>query len=225
MRFFVLVALAALAHAPAQAFQQPDHSVQQRPAIDPARLALARTTVDFVWPLGTYARMMNGQMQEMMQSIIASSMNMKASDMVGVYGGEAAGQVRDAVGDRTMRDIMAERDPHFEERFRIMNRVMMDEMVPMMTRLEPAVREGLAAAYARRFSETQLTDLNRFFATPSGAAYASESMMLYVDPEVVAAMTAMLPELTKLMPDMMAKVQAATAHLPPPEAEPASPQE
>src|SRR5688572_6983620 len=111
---------------------------------------------------------------------------------------------------------MAKTDPHFQERFSIMNRVTMSSLIPIMNRLEPDIRDGMARVYARKFSAEQLADMNNFFATPSGRAYASESMMLFVDPEIMSLIGKFGPELAKEMPQIMQQVKEATAHLPPP---------
>lgn len=99
---------------------------------------------------------------------------------------------------------------------RITNKVMMGEMGAIMSKVEPAVRDGLANAYARKFTAAQLRDLNRFFETPTGRFYAAESMMLFMDPEVMKSSMAMVPDLMKAMPAIGEKVKQATAHLPPP---------
>ena len=203
--------MAVAAPAPAAA---PTAQVQ----LDPARLALAKTTVDQVWPLGTYQRMMSGSFDQMMDGMMASMLDMKAGDMVGplLPQGEAGDQARGELGGMSMREIMAKADPHFEERMRITNRTMMAEMIPVLSKLEPAIRDGLARAYAGKFTAAQLGDLNAFFATPTGRVYATESLVLFTDPEVMKMMASATPELMKAMPAIMQKVQAATAHLPAP---------
>jgi hypothetical protein len=94
-------------------------------------------------------------------------------------------------------------------------RVMMAEMGTLMADFEPAIRDGLARAYAKRFTPKQLGELNRFFATPTGKAYAADSMVIFMDPEVMTAMTQAMPVMTKQMPAIMSKVEAATADMPP----------
>jgi hypothetical protein len=86
----------------------------------------------------------------------------------------------------------------------------------VMGRYEPAIRDGLAEAYANDLSLTELTDLSHFLQTPSGAAYAAKALVIQSDPAVVAKMQAIMPEIFKAMPAIMEKVQAATADLPKP---------
>jgi hypothetical protein len=179
---------------------------------EPARLALARTAIDAVWPVGTYERMMRGTMTAMMDNMMESMFDMQIGDVVP---GDVA-KTDPKLARQTMREAMTKEDPHFLERMQIMNRVMFEEMIPIVNRFEPELREGLTRAYARKFTAPQLEDLNRFFATPTGRAYGPEAMMTFMDPEVMGQMTKFAPEMMKEMPRIMEKVKAATAHLPPP---------
>jgi hypothetical protein len=92
---------------------------------------------------------------------------------------------------------------------------MGEELTPILTQLEPQLRAGLARAFARRFTVAQLADMNAFFATPSGSAMAGSFLSLFADPDVVLEMSKSAPLLAKAMPGIIAKVEAATAHLPP----------
>jgi hypothetical protein len=201
----------ALAQSPAPA----PVAAPAPPAIDPQRLALARTAVDYVWPLGTYQRMMNGTLDSMMDGIMRSMGDMRMSDMMppGAAGGKP---IDPAVANATLRETMAKADPAFQERMRIMNHVMMSEMEPILSKFEPDLREGLARAYARKFTAAQLEDMNRFFATPTGRIYASEALLTMMDPEVMQTMAKAMPEFVRAVPAIMAKVEQATAHLPRP---------
>lgn len=184
----------------------------QAAAADPERLRLARQTVDFVWPLGTYKKMMGDMMGP--EGMLGAVFDMKLGDVV-APGKEMSAEDK-KIAETTMRDAIAAKDPHFQERMRITMEVMGAEMGAVMTKVEPAVRDGLAKAFARKFTTTQLQDLNVFFATPTGRFYAAESMSLFMDPELLKSMMAMMPELMKAMPAIQEKVKKATAHLPEP---------
>lgn len=182
--------------------------------VDPARLTAARPVVEKLWPLGTYRRMMDSVMTGMMQQIMNQMFDMRAGDFAKAAG--ASGADADAVGDKTLGELASEVDPHFRERTSIATDVMMKEMIPLIEKLEPGIREALASVYARKFSAAQLADMNAFFATPSGTAFAGEFMMTFVNPELMGQMQSFVPELMAAMPGITAKVEAATAHLPPP---------
>lgn len=188
----LILAVALLGATPAWA-QAPVAPAAVQP-VDPARLALAEKTVAVLVPQGVYMRLMQQQFPAMMDAMLA---NMETV----VPGG---------------RDKARAADPAFEERMRIMTRVMGEEMGPLMSRMEPSLRAGMARALARRFDPQQLTDFNVFFATPSGKAFGEQFISLFADPEIMGEMMKMMPMMMQEMPGIMKKVEAATAHLPKP---------
>jgi Uncharacterized protein conserved in bacteria (DUF2059) len=146
--------------------------------------------------------------------MMESMMGMKASDIIGPM--DKSGKAAEVVGESSMGEIAKKADPNFRERTRLMMDAMMSGMIPIMEKIEPQVVENLTKIYARRFSTAQLADMAAFFATPSGKAYAEQSMLVFMDPEMIQGMQAFVPELMKSMPDIMKKAEAATKHLPPP---------
>lgn len=214
MKKLVLTFL-ALCATPALADQTPPPTAAAvEDAVDPARLAAAKPVIDKLWPLGTYRRMMDGTMSKLMDSMMESVMGMKASDMVGAV--DKSGKAAAAVGDQSMGALAEKADPHFRERTRITMDAMMSGMIPIMEKIEPSVRTNLAKIYARRFSAAQLADMSAFFATPSGKAYAEQSMLVFMDPEMIKGMQSFVPELMQAMPQILKKAEEATKHLPPP---------
>lgn len=192
----------------------PDSMATERVALDPVRLQAAKETVDYLFPLGTYERMMRGTMDQLMDSMFASLGTMRIGDLASASG-VAGEDIPEGEGDRTLAEISREADPHFEERMQISTRVMMDEMVTLMTSMEPAIRDALVNIYARKFTVAQLGEMNRFFATDTGSAFARDYMMVFVDPEMMESMMSMVPQMMQAMPEIMKKVQDATSHLPP----------
>lgn len=216
MRRATMLGAAALALAPAGLpAQQPAPAAAPAAApIAPAQLEAARAVVARVFPVGTYKRMMGETMDKIMGSMMDGMLDMPVAEIARLGGLEPE---KVAGMDRTsIAEIMAIYDPHFRERSQIGMRAMMDSMAGMMDDMEPRFRAGLTRAYARKFSAAQLAELDRFFATPTGSVYAAESMMLYMDPEVMGEMQAMMPEMMRKMPDFMQAMKDATAHLPPP---------
>jgi hypothetical protein len=212
-----LLAAPVLAQAPA-APPAPDAPAAPAPVpaeIDPQRLALGRAAARALLPEGSYARMMQSMMPGMADTLMGQMFETKMGNMM-PEGSAPDREIERELGDKTLRQVIAEGDPHFEERMRITNRVTMEAMVPIIARLEPDIREGLARAYARRFTAEQLGAMNAFFATPAGGAFAAESLAIWVDPEIMALMGGLAPELMKEMPAIVEKIHAATAHLPPP---------
>lgn len=182
-------------------------------SVSASHQAAAARVVDRLWPLGTYRRMMDGTMSKMMDSMMQSMFGMKASDIVPPEGKDAA---RKEIGDKTLLEISEARDPHFRERMKITMDVMMREMVPMMETIEPSIRDTLSRIYARDYTEAQLGEINAFLSTPTGKEFGSKWMMSFVDPEMATNMAKIAPSMMQAMPEIMKKIEAATAHLPPP---------
>ncbi len=208
------MALALSSPAVAQDADVATEAVEAEAApIAPARLDAAQSAVDYLFPLGTYERMMKGTMDQMMDQMMKSMGNMRMGDLAGA-GGVARGDMPDGMGEKTLAEMATEMDPHYAERTQISTKVIMDEMVDLMITMEPAVRTALTNIYARKFTVAQLTEMNDFFATDTGSAFARDYMMVFVDPEMMQSMMSMVPELMQAMPDIMKKVEKATAHLP-----------
>lgn len=182
--------------------------------IDPMRLAAAKVTVDAIFPPGTYARIMKTSMDAVMGPMMDGMKDMPLRQLAGMTG--LKDDALSKLGDGTIREVLTIVDPAFDQRMQVTTRVMMDEMSGMMAQFEPGFREGLSRAYAKRFSVVQLSELNRFFATSTGALYASESMTIFTDPEVLAKMQEMIPQMLTEMPAITAKVETATAGIPKP---------
>ena len=177
------------------------------------RLALSRTAVQSLFPDGTYARMMGGMMHGIADRVMGMTADLGARPDKGK-----------AADTMTLKQKLAKDDPAFDERMRIMEQVIGEEFAKMAAIVEPRMRDGLARSMARRFDEKQLADLNAFLATDSGKAFGSQSMAMYVDPDVMRAMIGSFPEMMKAMPDAMKRVEAATAHLPKPKTDKAKPE-
>jgi hypothetical protein len=193
------LALALVLPCPAMAQAVP----QATP--DPARMAVADKVVVKLVPQGTYLRMMRDAFPQMMDAMIARMSGMTAADL-----GE-----KDKSG-KTLEQLAAEKDPAFRERMTILTRVMGEEMGKLMDGLEPRVRVALGKSFARRFTLQQLNDLDAFFATPSGSAFAKDYLLTFMDPEMMQEMSAATPEIMRAMPAIMQRVEKETAHLPPP---------
>lgn len=186
----------------------------QEQAADPARIAAAKPVVDKVFPVGTYRRMMGETMSKMMDSMMDGVMKMPLAQLARI-GGVPSEKIA-TLNDASTAEIGAILDPHFRERTKKGMDAMMASMADLMNGFEPQVRDALTRAYARKFDGRQLGELNSFFATPTGDLYARESMMMFMDPEIMREMQAFMPEMMKKMPDIAAKAEAATKDLPAP---------
>jgi hypothetical protein len=207
---FALVCAASPAVAAPAA---PPAATEAEAPIDPARLEMARKTVEFLFPAGTYAKMMdrtlNGMMKPMMDSVGKIPLRELAA-IGGVPEEKLAGMSEGTLGE--MMEIV---DPAFKERTAAFMPAMFGMMQGMMGEFEPIMRAGLARAYARRFDTRQLAVINAFFATPTGHEYAASAMLIFTDPDVMNTMQELVPMMMKRMPDMMKRVEADMARFPP----------
>jgi hypothetical protein len=179
-------------------------------AADPAQLKLAEQVVAKLVPPGTYEKMMKDMAEgDILQSIMGMDM-----ETLGKIAGENAAANSELSG-KSLMDLAAEKDPNFKERMDITMRVMFAELGKMMGKLEPEVRSAMADIYARKYTNTQLADMNAFFGSPSGSVFASNFLSSFTDKEMMAASMKMVPMMLEALPDIMTKVEAATAHLPP----------
>lgn len=194
-RLLAVAALAAGSPLAAQdgAAQPVDATATASDAPDPERLAMAERVVDRIWPVGTMRRMMGSTMQGAIRPYFG---------------------VDEAAADESYIDDKATRRAQHEARTgRPLSgsplatagepapdpRQAMSEMSavlgPIFERTEPPLRAAIARIYARRYSVEQLGELEAFFSTPTGAAYAADSLILMSDPELVAAMQGAMGEM------------------------------
>lgn len=178
---------------------------------DPARLKLAEQVAGRLIPPGTYQKLMKDMADQMADGMLEQMMGMDAATLA-----KAAGDNAKDVEGKSLGELASAADPHFKERTDIMMKVMFDEMGKLMSAMEPTARSALAKVYARKYDVRQLTDLNSFFATSSGNAFAADFYATFSDKDMIGAMMGEMPKMIEAMPAIMKKVEEATAHLPPP---------
>lgn len=207
-----LASAAALAITPAMiaAPAQAQDAAVEQPPVSAERLAAAKVAIGYLFPPGTYERIMRGTMDQMMDRMFQQMFDLPVSDFTKPADGKGPEK------SETMREAAIAEDPHFEERFSITMKVMTQEMIALMNEIEPEMIDALVRTYARKYDTEQLVEMNAFFATPTGGLFARDIMTAFMDPEMMAAMQSFVPQIVKAMPAMMTKVQSATAHLPPP---------
>lgn len=185
-----------------------------QPEPEPARLGLARITVQAMWPDGAYGNMMAGFLGSMFDRL----MQMKTSDVAALATKEAPKSSASSKSDLSLHDKEAAKDPYFDQRMAAMRDVLTQEMSKISAIVDPSMRNGLARAMARRFDVQQLTDVNRFFSTSTGSRFASQYMQLWIDPDTIRSVLGSAPQLMKLMPEIAAKLKAANDKFPKPPA-------
>ena len=208
-----IVAAMMLCASPGLAAAQSTVPAAATETVDPARLATARTITAKLLPDGSYRRMMDGIMQPIMDSMSSS---MKALPMKQIAAAAGMSEVEAAKLDKAdVARMMTILDPHWEERQRLMMTAMIGAMSDFFTTLEPELREAYATAFAHQFAQSELDDLARFFATPTGEKYAARYLTIAADPAITGMMKSMMPKMMAEMPTFVAAAQKATAGLPP----------
>ena len=166
--------------------------------IDPAQLALGQATAARLLPDGAYGKMMNDMIASFIKPMLQLDENMTGNQISMKTGIEF--EKANALTDEQRGAVMAILDPGRKARNEGMFTLMTPLFIEIGKTLEGPMRDGLARAYARKFTPEQLTTVNAFFATPAGSAFAAESFAIQGDPEVLSATFQAIPVMmTKLM--------------------------
>lgn len=210
----LLLAAALWPAAPALAAPDGSPRVVSVPTapVDPARLAVAERLAVRLMPSGSYRRMMSGILDAVAGSTTTNMMAMPVRDLMQIGGMDPAKVA--SMGQGSIREIAEIIDPAFERRMKISMDIMMAGMSDIMSAMEPDLRAGVAEVYARRFTLNQLNDIERFFQSPSGSAYAEQSMLMASDPAMIQRAQSMMPKMMEAMPMLARKAEEATANLP-----------
>ncbi len=180
--------------------------------IDPARLTLAEATTAKIMPDGIYSRIMKDMTDKIFGALFSSGEGLSDFEILLTTGVEIDAESFDAAKRRELTAIL---DPNHGDRARAMQDVMSPMFDKMSAAIEGPMRQGLARAYARKFSVDQLNELNAFLATPTGSFYAAESFALQADPEVMQAVFSALPQMMEGFSDPGKGFEEKVAAIPP----------
>ena len=179
-----------------------------------ARLPQAGALVDKILPEGAYAKMMQDMFEQMLEPITSMMPEtMPPAAIARALGAPA--ETIEALGAAEQAEITKLIDPVFARRSDVVMEYMLGEMSGMVAQMEPGMRRGLSRAYAKRFTLEEMVDIEAFFATPTGARYATESMLVFTDPQTMAGSMEAMPAMMAQMPQMMGGIEEAMAALPP----------
>ncbi|MEM6476978.1 MAG: DUF2059 domain-containing protein [Pseudomonadota bacterium] len=176
-----------------------------------ARLPIAQSVAEKMIPEGALGEMMGTLMKDIMDpftSLGPPPANATVSKGLGISLFEL-----DLTEEQTA-EVAALLDPAFEVRSKREMEAFPQMLSSIMSVMEPSMREAMAELYAIRFEDSELTELNTFFATPLGEKFASESFKMAADPRLMVAGMEALPQLLGTVSDMESAIEAATADLP-----------
>ena len=208
---------AAVAPPPALTTPAPVAAPPPLPPVDPARIAIARSTSNALFGDGTLARLFDEMLSPAPGGYASAFLDMTMGDMMALAG-PAAAKMPTKDGDEmtklTFRQMLAAKDPYFNQRMAAIHDAVVAEATRLGPKFEAPMREGLAISLARRFTADQLKDMARFFATPSGQALGQQFYGLWMDPAVLKSMFSAIPALSADLPDAMKRVKAASDRFP-----------
>ncbi len=212
---------AAMADAKAKMQKEIDEAVKliekifgvdKLPAVPPAQLALAQKTTTALVPPGSLAKMLDNMYGKLFKGILGEVGGM--SDlMLSIKTGVESEKI-EALDDQSKAAIADLFDPYRQQREDQVMTVIKPLITEALGDMEGPMRNGMAYAYARKFSAQQLGEMNAFFATPAGKAYADEWMALQADPEVMLAMIKAVPPLINKFMDRGPEIEGKLKDLP-----------
>ncbi len=176
-----------------------------------ARLPQAGAVINRMMPPGTMQQVMGGMFDKMLGPMAALGADADSAHVATELGVEDDAF---ALGDEDAERIATILDPARKERHELEMAAVQRTMSATMTTMEPGMRKGMSEAYAATFTASELTDIERFFATPSGAAFASKSYALASDPRIMSAALESMPAMMAQMKAMEVETKAAVARLP-----------
>jgi len=176
------------------------------------RLPAAQAIVGKIVPPGTMGDMMNSMFSGLLDPIMALETLPSSTDAAKKLGLDPFDLELD---DEQSAEILAMLDPAWRERREIELAATKAGVGKMMTAMEPAVREAMAQLYAINFTVGELSDIDAFFSTPSGATYARKSFTMASDPRMAGVMMQSMPAMMGSFAEIEADMATAVAGLPP----------
>lgn len=180
------------------------------PEPDPVRLAAAREATMTMFPKGSYAKAVSSFVNRTIDHVL----NMSEADLPEMMPEQkdkkdakrgTAEKKKSAKPPSTepLRLTLARKEPNFDAKLAAI-RAFADVMfVKFGDVAEPKFRDGMAHALARKFDARQLGEIQAFLSTPTGAAYGREMVGLWFEPDVIRGTFQLVPEMMKVMPDLM----------------------
>lgn len=182
VKFHLMVATGLLAAMPAAAQTAP--ATSGATALDPARLTLAHSVVDTVFPPAQRGAMMTAMVNGIMHNMEAGIMQQP-----------------------DFQQAMA-KQPKAKPVFQAFVERQHQATIAELQQNMPGLLDAMAQAYARHFNADQLTKMRTFFASPTGQAYVQESVSIMSDPAVAAWQQKVAGDAMKRMPAEMTKLKA-----------------
>ena len=176
-----------------------------------ARLPLAKEIVGKMIPEGTLGEMMGGMFDSIFDPIMEMATSNPKGDVAKMLGVES--YELDVTEEQAV-ELATILDPVWKERNSLMASTMPALMKDMMQVMEPPMRKAMSEAYAVYFNEQELNDIDAFFSTESGLAFARKSFTMASDPRIIGASMEAMPAMMESLGSLETKMEEATADLP-----------
>lgn len=150
------------------------------PTPDADRLVIANKIVARFYPVGTNERIMRDSFDNMMLPIIDRTLELTITEAMDLFGLPAELNPLDGdeeAADKKIGDLLAEMDPEFREKMGTVMDAYAEITGLTSEPLEPALAAAMARDYARKYDLQQLTEMEAFFATPTGELFARDFML------------------------------------------------
>ncbi|MEM1132539.1 MAG: DUF2059 domain-containing protein [Pseudomonadota bacterium] len=181
--------------------------------IEPNQLAKGEDVAAKLLPDGSYKKIMSETLGTVIEPMLGSIDVMPLSAIT-AFAGISESEVSPP-DDATVKDLMEIIDPHFAERQQAMFSSIFDILIELSDEVEPAMRDGLAKAYARRFTAEELDEVSAFLSTEAGAKFGSESLAVYSSREVIGASMEVMPKFLERFLGQMENPEELMGDLPP----------
>lgn len=181
--------------------------------IDPALLAKSERIADAIVPAGSYRKIMAETFQKVVGPMMEGMEQVPLSTIAN-FAGVRESNIALKEG-ATTSDVMTIIDPYYKQRNRAMMTKITDVMIDLSDEIEPSIRTGMARAYARRFSASELEAAAAFYETETGAKIAGESLAIFASPEVMSASMEMMPKFMERFLGVMEEITTGSDAFPP----------
>jgi len=182
--------------------------------IDPALLSKGERIAQAVVPQGSYRKIIAETFKSIVEPMMEGFDEVPLS-VIASFAGVGEDEIKLKEGAK-LSDLMMIVDPHYKKRNRTMMSKLSDIMIDLSDDIEPSIREGMAKAYARRFTAKDLEAVAQFYETESGAKIAGESLGIFASPEVMSASMEMMPQFMERFFGEMESITKGSDDLPPP---------
>lgn len=176
-----------------------------------ARLPQAQRIIERMIPEGTMAEM-TGSMYDKMLGPIMEVGGSPATNTVTAGTGLSIYDL-DLTPEQT-EELAALFDPVWAERQKREMAMFPGVMAEMMNAMEPGMRKVMSELYAINFTAQELSQIEAFFLTETGASFARKSFTMSSDPRIISATMESMPAMMGTIGSLEQKIAEASADLP-----------